>query len=228
MARMKPPAVPEQPVPVLSTEQLRALLKASEGKGFTERRDTAILRLFIDTGMRLGELTGLSLPDLDLDVDNVALVTGKGRRMRACPFGARTAQALDRYLRVRVRHPRSAEAALWLGARGKGPMSSSGLAQVLKRRSRDAGIGHVHLTNSVTPTPRSGSPPAEPRATSCVWRGGGHARCCSATAPRWPTSAPEATVETEHHLLLDEASAGRQDVPLARGPDSQWISLPCM
>lgn len=140
MARMKPPHVPEQPVAVLSADQL----KAWEGKGFTDRRDTAIVRLFIDTGMRLGELAGLDVSDLDLDVDNIAMVTGKGRRMRSCPFGAKAAQALDRYLRARARHPQAHRVELWLGDRGKGPMSGSGIAQVVKRRAAEAGIGHVH------------------------------------------------------------------------------------
>jgi site-specific recombinase XerD len=144
MARMKPPHVPEQPVPVLSPDQLRALLATCSGKDYTDRRDHAILRLFIDTGMRLAELAGLAVTDLDLDVDNVAVVLGKGRRLRACPFGRTTAQALDRYLRARARHPQAHLPALWLGERGKGAMTASGVAQVVKCRSSDAGIGHVH------------------------------------------------------------------------------------
>jgi integrase/recombinase XerC len=50
---------------------------------------------------------------------------GKGRRPRSCPFGQKTAAALDRYLRLRIRHPRASEQALWLGERGKGPMTDS-------------------------------------------------------------------------------------------------------
>ena len=45
MAKMKPPKVPEQQVPVLSDDDLRLLLKASDGRGFEEKRDTAIIRL---------------------------------------------------------------------------------------------------------------------------------------------------------------------------------------
>ncbi len=144
MASMKPPHVPEQPVPVLSPAAITALLDACAGKAFADRRDLAIIRLFLDTGMRLGELAGLRLEDLDLDVDNVAVVLGKGRRLRACPFGRKTAQALDRYLRARGKHSGFDASALWLGERGKGPMTASGIAQVIKRRSQEAGIGHVH------------------------------------------------------------------------------------
>ncbi len=83
MERMRTPEVPEQPVPVVALADARELLAACEGKGFAERRDTAVIRLFLDTGMRLSELAGLTLNDLDLDLDvNVALVLGKGRRQR--------------------------------------------------------------------------------------------------------------------------------------------------
>ena len=143
MARMSPPKVPDAPVPVIPAEVLQALVKACEGRGLVERRDKAIVLLFLDTGMRLGELAGLDVGDLDMDLD-VAVVLGKGRRPRSCPFGANTGQALDRYLRVRARHPRAHEAALWLGEKNKGPLTASGIAQMLKRRCRMAGIPQIN------------------------------------------------------------------------------------
>lgn len=57
MVRMKPPHVPEEPVPVLGDDELRRMLAACEGKGFEERRDMAIVRLFLDSdGGGLGVL----------------------------------------------------------------------------------------------------------------------------------------------------------------------------
>ena len=58
MESMTPPAVPEQPVPVLDVDQLARLLDTCRGNTFENRRDTAIIRLFLDTGMRAGELNG--------------------------------------------------------------------------------------------------------------------------------------------------------------------------
>src|SRR4051812_22687562 len=107
MERMRPPAVPEQPVSLIAEQELVALLAACKGNTFENRRDTAILRLLIDTGIRLSELTGLKVDDLDFDAD-VAHVMGKGRRPRAVPFGNRTGDALRRYLRARARHPMAA------------------------------------------------------------------------------------------------------------------------
>jgi site-specific recombinase XerD len=141
MANMRPPSIPETLVPVVSDDDLKKLLKVCEGKGFTERRDTAILRLFIDCGLRLAEVTGLTADDIDWELE-VVLVTGKGSRPRAVPFAARTAQALDRYRRVRRQHTMSALPAFWLGP--KGPLTTSGVAQLLRRRCTQAGLEQLH------------------------------------------------------------------------------------
>lgn len=67
---------------------------------------------------------------------------GKGGRQRALPFGRRTAQALDRYLRIRARHPRADLEWLWIGKFGR--ITESGIAQVLRRRGRQAGLEGLH------------------------------------------------------------------------------------
>ena len=141
MANMKQPKVPETPPPVLTDQQLKALLKACEGRSFEERRDTAIILLLVDTGMRRAEIAGLKVEDLDLEA-NVALVLGKGRRPRGCPFGRRTALAIDRYVRVRARHRDSQTPDLWLGLFGR--MTDSGVAQMLERRAKKAGLPAIH------------------------------------------------------------------------------------
>jgi site-specific recombinase XerD len=141
MRNMSPPHVPEQPVPILTDEVLAKLLATCKGDTYENRRDTAIIRLFIDTGMRAGELAGLNVADIDRE-QMVALVMGKGGRGRACPYGARTADALRRYLRWRVKHPGSSSPRLWLGK--KGPMTDSGVRQMLDRRCGDAGIPPIH------------------------------------------------------------------------------------
>jgi integrase len=143
MANIKPPNVPEVPVPVLTEDELRALLRACEGKDFDQRRDSAIIRLFIDTGMRRAELAGLGLADLDLFDHQVAHVIGKGKRPRACPFGPNTAKALDAYLKVRDVHPYANTEALWLGTRG--PLQGDAIHRMLDRRGTQAGVEvHAH------------------------------------------------------------------------------------
>ena len=141
-ARMKPPTVPEIPVPVIGDGELRALLAACDGPGFDERRDTALVRLLIDCGVHCSELMNLRLDDVDRDAQ-VIYVVGKGRRPpRAVPYGKRTAQALDRYLRARARHAQAGLPSLWVGPKGR--FGDSGLRQMLERRGQAAGIGHIY------------------------------------------------------------------------------------
>jgi site-specific recombinase XerD len=141
MARMRPPSVPEEPVPVVGDDDLKRLFATCSGKGFDERRDSAVLRLFVDGGLRLAELTALNVADVDFEL-GVVVVMGKGRRSRACPFGRQTAQALDRYLRTRERHALADKPWLWLGRHGR--LTDSGVAQMLRRRCAKAGIEPIH------------------------------------------------------------------------------------
>jgi site-specific recombinase XerD len=141
MAKTKPPAIPESPPEVLSEAQLARLLRACDGKAFEDRRDTAMILLFIDTGMRRSELAGLKVDDIDLET-GVAIVLGKGRRPRGCPFGKRAAVALDRYLRVRGKHRDAGRPELWLGKLG--PVTDNGIYQILAKRAEAAGLGKVH------------------------------------------------------------------------------------
>jgi site-specific recombinase XerD len=143
MAKMTQPQVAEQPVPILTEPDLTALLKVTAGKDFDSRRDHAIIRLFIDSGIRLGEMAGLTLDDVDLDVHDVVHVIGKGSKGRSVPFGSKTGTALDRYLRERARHKLAKLPNLWVGARG-GPMTDSGIAQMLRRRGAEAGVANLH------------------------------------------------------------------------------------
>jgi site-specific recombinase XerD len=146
MGHMSPPIVPEQPVPLLTLDELRALLKACEGNRFEDRRDAAIIRLLADTGIRRGELAGLRTGDVTIDAKaggGQVSVLGKGRRWRSVPFGARTAIALRRYLRERERHTKAGTTdALWLGYRGE--LTGNGIMLMLQRRGKAAGIGPVH------------------------------------------------------------------------------------
>jgi len=141
MAKMKPPKVPEQPVPVLNQDQLRDLLATVKGQTFSEKRDNALLRAFLDTGGRLAEITNLTVDDVDLDL-KVLIVLGKGGRHRSVPFGNKTAQALDRYLRLRRRHRLADRRELWLGKQG--PLTRSGIFQLVRRRGLQAGIEGLH------------------------------------------------------------------------------------
>jgi site-specific recombinase XerD len=83
----------------------------------------------------------MTLDDLGLD-QRIVWVLGKGRRPRALPIGRKTAQALDRYLGVRDEHRLSHLPHLWVGRNG--PMTPSGIYQVVHDRARAAGLPAMH------------------------------------------------------------------------------------
>jgi len=141
MAGMRAPKVPEQPVAIVSDSDLRRLFDACGGPLFEDRRDTAILRLMTETGVRLSEVAGLKAVDLSLNESTVS-VLGKGGRRRIVPFGMRTRAALVAYLSQRDWHRNASCPTVWLGS--KGPLTTSGVTQLLRRRCRQAGIKVVH------------------------------------------------------------------------------------
>jgi integrase/recombinase XerD len=138
MAKLSPPKVADKLVPVIIDDELDAMLVACKGGGFENRRDYVVISLFKDTGIRLAELAGLRLPDVNVG-NREATVTGKGDKQRTVRFSYDTARALDRYLRERARHRLGRSPGLWLGVRG-GPMTSSGIAQMIERRGQEAGV----------------------------------------------------------------------------------------
>lgn len=120
---------------VLSIEQMRTLLDSCKGRELVPLRDTAIIRLLLDSGGRFSEVAALGVDDVDFEMD-VAHAVGKGRRPRALPFGDKTGAALARYLRARARDKQASRAELWLAEKGKGPLSAGGIKQMLKRRGK--------------------------------------------------------------------------------------------
>jgi site-specific recombinase XerD len=146
-AGIRAPAPSETETPILSGDELRRLLATCTGTDFVSRRDRAILMVFMDTGLRLSELAGLQVEDVDQHA-RMLMVQGKatrrrGAKPRAVPIGLKTAQALDRYLRERRHHPFASQPALWLRQGGPG-LSADGVGAIVERRAGMAGIEGMH------------------------------------------------------------------------------------
>ncbi len=172
--RMSAPRVNAQPMHVLDAEELGRLLKACGGATFEDRRDSALIRLAVDTGLRRAELTRLAVEDVDLRAGLLS-VKVKGGDTELVPFGAKAARDLDRYLRMRARHRLAALKVerpkdqggigmelvrpLWLSPYGA--LSHDGVYAVVKRRTVQAGLDpekvHVHtLRHSFAHSLKSG------------------------------------------------------------------------
>jgi integrase len=138
--RADTPSAPDTLVPVVALEDLRRLLATCDGKSFDDRRDNAVLRVFIDCGVRLGELVGMRVGDWDRRAD---LLTVDGKTgPRIVPHSPATGEALARYMRVRSQHRRADVDALWLGT--KGAWGTTGPQQMLGRRCAEAGLPPFH------------------------------------------------------------------------------------
>ncbi|MCD6453874.1 MAG: tyrosine recombinase XerC [Candidatus Aminicenantes bacterium] len=105
-----------KPLPtVLSEKEMATLLELPDPADFFSSRDRAILELLYATGMRLSELVGLNLSDVNLK-DKFVRVKGKGGKERIVPFGEPARRALIQYLSFRKN---SDEEALFLNKFGK-------------------------------------------------------------------------------------------------------------
>ncbi|HJZ65256.1 MAG TPA: tyrosine recombinase XerC [Candidatus Acidoferrum sp.] len=88
----------KQPAPV----ERKAPRKNFDGEGLLIKRDRAILELLYAAGLRVSELTGLNLVDMDRK-DRILRVRGKGNKERIVPYGTKADQALEAYWPVRER-----------------------------------------------------------------------------------------------------------------------------
>lgn len=125
------PKTPKTLPHVMNAEQVNGLLdQVSAGalKRARPERDLAILELLYGCGVRVSELVGLSLADLDMQ-ERWIRVRGKGRKERQVPFGSRAAAALERYLAVRNGAPE--QSAVFLNHRG-GRLTDQGVRGLVK------------------------------------------------------------------------------------------------
>jgi integrase/recombinase XerD len=131
---------------VLSRAEVARILDAPDPADRLFWRDKALLEFAYASGVRVGELIGVKVRDVDLE-EGLALVFGKGARERIVPLGRAALQALVVYLReVRPGLARNrAEGAVFLNARGT-PLTRMGVWKILRRHVERAG-----LTKRVTP-----------------------------------------------------------------------------
>jgi integrase/recombinase XerD len=146
MAKLRPPKVADKPVPFFSSVELSKLSRCCRGNSSEDRRDAAVLAVFLATGILVSELAAVRYRcndphggDLDLEVREIT-VKGKGGRDRTVKISHDAARRLDRYLRVRARHELAYRPELWLGAGNRGPLDRSGIYQIVVRRGEECGV----------------------------------------------------------------------------------------
>jgi len=140
---LRPPRLDVKVVQPLTDTQLRALITACRGTQLRDRRDEALVRLMIETGLRAGKAIALTVADINLTAGIALVRRGKGGRGREVPFGPQSAKALDRYLRARRTHRLAASPDLWVGDRGKA-FRYDALHKTLAARAQAADIAGFH------------------------------------------------------------------------------------
>jgi len=141
MLRVKRPRAPEPETEILDLQEMAAMVLSCKPRTFEDVRDRAILRVFVDTGVRVGGLADALLADLDLKDQRLALRL-KGGRRKAIHFGVRATTDLTRYVRWREMHPKADSTYLWLGWLGH--FTDSGIRQMVEERGRQVLGKHVH------------------------------------------------------------------------------------
>jgi len=134
------PKVPRTLPRALSVEEVERILASPAGQTETVLRDRAMLETLYGAGLRVSELAGLDVDDVDLEEGSVRVV-GKGDKERLVPLGRYAREALEAYL-TRGRPSlasRSSRGALFLNARG-GRLSRQSCARILRSHVRRAGI----------------------------------------------------------------------------------------
>ncbi len=138
--RMDRPKMPRRLPGFLTQEEAVRLVEAVDPDSPVHWRDKGLLELLYATGMRVSELTGLSLPRLDLGQGD-CLVLGKGGKERLVPVGRTACEVLNRYLAgVRPRLDKGqSRGAVFLNQRGT-PLSRASVWTIVARAAARAGI----------------------------------------------------------------------------------------
>jgi integrase/recombinase XerC len=123
-----------------------ARLVALEARDPLAVRDRAMLELLYSSGLRLSELVNLNIPELDLSAGSVR-VTGKGRKVREVPVGAKARAALRDWLAVRTEFARTEEAAVFVARNGR-RLGARAVQQRLRQWAKRQGLEvpvHPHM-----------------------------------------------------------------------------------
>ncbi|MDT8069049.1 MAG: tyrosine recombinase [Terriglobia bacterium] len=153
-AGVRRPPIPDRLPKALTEDQIDLLLQATAGPSGVDRRDRALLEVLYGTGIRVGELVGLSLGDVEHDT-GLLRVLGKGAKERLVPLGRCARAALDEWLDVGGRPQMEPERwarrgdaeAVFLNQRG-GRLTRQGVSLVVAGRARRAGLPrslHPHV-----------------------------------------------------------------------------------
>ncbi len=143
LAHLKPPKAPHKVVEILTDDEIRRILACLDPDTTTGCRNMAIIITFLDSGLRLTELTGLRLADAHID-EGYLKVMGKGAKERIVPIGSLAQKILLRHVfHFRQEPLRDDQDYLFLTLEGK-PMSANAVNLIFVRLAERSGVKRLH------------------------------------------------------------------------------------
>lgn len=132
------PKIPRRLPKFLTIAEMESLLAMPKGADMLSLRDKAAMEMIYAAGLRVSELVGLNIADVDM-VDHRVRVMGKGRKERLLPVGEAATLAMNAYLDQRSMVAKSSEKALFVNRRG-GRLTTRSVERMIRKYLRDAGI----------------------------------------------------------------------------------------
>jgi integrase/recombinase XerD len=144
MRRLKLPKLPTKNPQPLSQDEIEKILSASLDDTSERLRNFSIMMMFLDTGIRLDELTGLKISRIDFAIGEMT-VFGKGSKERMVPIGLQAKKALIDYLSNERPDPINPqdENVVYLSVDGY-PISHGAVEKVFQRIKKKAGLSKLH------------------------------------------------------------------------------------
>ena len=137
MTNIKKPRLPKKLIKPFSTQDIQRMILLTSGNRFRDVRNRAVILLFLDTGIRLNELSNIQLKDIDFDRETIRIY-GKGNKERIVRIGRNTQKALLRYLLMRHdEYP-----CLWLNV-SRRPISRDGIQSAVEKLCKRAEISNA-------------------------------------------------------------------------------------
>jgi len=131
--------LPPKVIRPISAQDIQKLLSAPFPNEFLAARNKAIMLLLLDTGIRLSELIGLRLEDLDVPIQRLHILNGKMKKQPVVRVGDTALEALKRYIEVRGDQPGQ----LFLSRAGRA-IRPNPIRVMLRRLAERAGVPHLH------------------------------------------------------------------------------------
>jgi len=137
------PRTPSRFPEIITKEQARRLLRAALRNSWTGKRNAAMLTMFLDTGMRLSELIGLNLEDVDLRTLTIRIRSGKGDKERHVYIGRALLRSIRRWLDVRGFHE---EGTPFFLTKAGSRLGLRNVERIVERIAERAGLNGVRIT----------------------------------------------------------------------------------